>query len=1219
MCRSNSELNEGSDILSDELRRAIRDVICCSGTPDDGFRISFADAAGIAAYDFSIDEGTYYIGGVRYDMLADCTFLTQPDWLQITLDLQPLPTRPATQPGGDIRYDFVYLEGWEQEVSATEDSELFERALAGADGAGRRRRMARIRTITGTADSCVEAMEAAFPEDGFDPDTCALVSGAGITVDFDNTEVDDNLCAPQVQTGFLGAENETFRVQLTAQNRFIYGRDNASHLHRVTFEAVPGNPTATPPLPDRTRVIFLTRPRDAHSQPLAGQTVELFRWNTLLPNGEKLAEPIGTLANIATDYDPASGTILIDWQLDTDWVAWFGAEGASAINPMDGGENDEYFYLRIWTGGSGDAVEPDHPIPDSSPVAMSGTGLRVAFANTGTPNVFGTVGDFWVIAARPFAPDVVTPWRLLDASPQTPPPAPPMGPMRHIAPLALITWAPDNAGNYQPEVHDCRERFRKLCKIGTCCEITVGDGEHSHGDVDSIGEAVARLPSSGGKICLLRGHHEASIDLDGKNNITFCGCGAETVWTALPGSPAVTLTGCTNIRFDNFVMQADDTDVVLAGSRTGETPAEDRSKQIAFDAMIVLGRDRSALWLNDCDEVRIERCRFVMRSLSEGRTENSDAGQDPALFLLGADVTVERCHVGPDDETAVDVTPLCGVQIGGMSKHVTLRRNCIMGGQGNGITLGHLEWISELVPGATGTWTLGSGWYVNDAGCLVPWIYPIPPETGTDEVLTPVSGGEICHLVIEDNEISKMGRNGIAVCHFFDLSTNEDFITIDDCRITGNLIRGCLTSDIGPPPPEVSYFMSFGGIALGNCDLISIRGNRIRDNGVSVRAPTCGIFILTGAGIEIDENKIYANGAAPGSDPLPLGRRGGVNIGWCLTYASPRPSDGSRSVPARMEALSMSGNFIDSSHGQALKVVALGPVRVTGNRLIGAGADPFQELQMIGLLLTITPVYTSLGLVLTSLAVSELIDRQSFANAGALLAELIIAALGGSAVSIFNVAWLEELMEFLLLEGDLSENFGVGGETLFNDNQVSLMPHGSQQATRVSSVLVASMDDVSIGQNQIEVESGGGFVLTNCFAPAATVRMTGNRMQEPVFKSLFSGVSHAVLMNNQSLNQGTMCFLASSLFGFGQPHVQKHANQSLIDLVPIGKNTFCGIIGQYLDELIGATGLPVGEATGNTGDSVLVGKVAWTQQPNYVMGGYPMAYRAGMVWQDNDT
>jgi uncharacterized protein DUF6519 len=1176
-----SELNEGADILADELRRAIKDVICTSGTPDDGFRISFASEA-IAAYDFSIRGGTYYIGGLRYDSLADHSFFDQPDWLQMEQDLTTPPVPPTS---GPTRHDFVYLEGWTQQVAATEDSELFERALAGADGAGRQRRMTRVLVITGTADNCLDAMEAAFPAAKMNPDTCTIDIGAGLTVDFNDSDLDENLCAPQVQTGFLGAENETFRVQLTAPNRFIYGRDNASHLYRVTLAEDPDDAA-------RTIVTFLTRPRDAHSQPLAGQAVELLRWNTLLPNGEKLAEPTGALANIATDYDPDNQTITIDHTLDSAWNAWFGGDGASAINPLDGGVDDAYFYLRVWTGGSGTAGSPDHLISNSDPITMTGTGLTVVFAGTGVANVFGQKGDYWVVAARPNAPDVVTPWRLLDESMETPPPAPPMGPMRHVAPLALIKWVDDGTGNYEPTVHDCRERFRKLCEVGTCCEVTVGDGEHSHGDVNSIAEALVRLPAAGGRVCLLRGNHEASVELDGLEDVTFSGCGAETVWTAMAGQPAVTLTACSRISFEHFEMQSDE-EVVIAGPRDGETPLADKSESIHFKDMILYGRDRSALWLNDVDDIEILDSVVLMRELSTSRVDDDTAGQDPALFLLGEDVRVEGNTIGidlRDDGTKppVNTQPLGGIQIGGMSSHVSIRHNRIDSGKGNGITLGHLEWVEQIDSVTTGPWTLGGGFYVNEAGCLVPWYIAIPPETEDVVTLIPRSGGEIVDLKIRENLITDMGLNGIAVCHYFDLTTEPQFITISDTRIIENRITGCLTSDLTPPDLEQALFMGFGGIALGGCDLIRIEGNDIYDNAIAQTTATCGVFILHGAGIGVSRNRIHSNGATPEAEELPFGRRGGVIIGWSVTHAGARADESTfRATPARMPALVVSENFIDSSHGQALKVTALGPVQVRDNRLNGAGEPPVGWLALLGFLLQIHPLGSSLGLLLVSVLASSDVSREDFADGNVLFAELIIAILGGSAVSVFNLAFLEEFSDLFSKNPDIS----VGGETLFNDNQVSLMPHGAQQGTRVSSLLVASLDDVLVNANQLEVERGGGFVLTNAYTPAASVRMTSNRMQEHLGGSLFSGIAHGMFMATQSNNQGTMCFLAHSMFGFGTPNVEKHHNISVIDLFTGGQvdGGFCGGLARMLEEFMKGT----------------AGDIA----PNYQRGVYPMFFR----------
>jgi len=1108
-----SELNEGSDIAAEELRRAIQDVICSSGTPDDGFKVSFAEE-GLEQYEFELAPGTYYIGGRRYDCFAGTTYLTQTDWLQIVSDTNPLPEIPTTE-----RYDFIYLDAWEQVVSATEDAELFERALGGADGAGRLRRMARVRVVTDTPDTCQEAMLTLFPDSSIDPETLAYNSGAGLTVGFDPDYVEENLCAPEVQSGYLGAENETFRVQLTAPNRFIYGRDNASDLYRVTLAADGAE----------TIVTFITQPRDAHKHPLAGQAVELLRWNTVLPNNEKLAEPIGFLSAIISDYNPTNSTLRIAMPLADLVTEW----GGAAID-------DRFHYLRVWTGGM------DQLIPDSNEIVAAGTGLTVAFQ--AAPNGFGETGDYWVIAARPNAPDVVTPWQLLD---EFPPPARPVGPLRHVAPLAIVHWAAADATTDLAQVHDCRERFRKLCMVPTCCEVTVGDGENSHGDVDSISAAIARLPTRGGNICLLRGTFTESVVMSDRSDIVFSGCGSETTWIAEDGSAALTMNNCHNITFSKFSMEADTSDIVLAGSREGPTDIEQVCSGLTFEKMRLLGRDLSALWLNDCNDTKITDCHVEMRELSVPRSVDDLGGTDPAIFVLGDDVHIEHNWIGITEEPLppVESQPLGGVQIGGLSEEVVLRDNQILGGKGNGVTLGHLEWVTVITPGEPGRWTLGGGYIVNEAGCLVPYYTAEPPETADGVELVPESGGEIRKLRIEDNLIRNMGLNGISVCHFFDLTEDNQMIALSDVRILRNDICNCLTTDLEAPETGLSYFRGTGGIALASVDLVSIQGNRIHNNGVNTIAPVCGVFILFGSGIEIDDNHVFANGGFGGED---LGRYGGVNVGWCLTHADAESDRDVRATPARRAALSMSGNFIDSPNGQAVKAVALGPVMITNNQLVGTSRSLAPIFTFLGVLIAALPPFTSVATILASIAITREITRESFANANIALAELIITAMGGSAVSVFNAAWLEELSGLIDTEdddGNANDILPVGGETMFDSNQVSLLPSPNGATNPVSSLLLASMDDVSLNSNQIEVDRGVGFMLTNAFTPAATVRMNSNRMQESPLSCLFSGISHSVILNTQALNQGTHCFAATALLGTNGNFIQRHGNMSLLSSV----------------------------------------------------------------------
>ena len=136
-----SDENEASDIARFALRDAVAEVICEAGSPDDGYRIS-APVVTNGALDFAIAAGSFYLAGLRCATEAE-TYQAQPDWLTFPLD-SPGPSIPT---GTTTRTDLVWLDAWEQVVTATEDAELFERALGGADTTARQRAMARVRVL----------------------------------------------------------------------------------------------------------------------------------------------------------------------------------------------------------------------------------------------------------------------------------------------------------------------------------------------------------------------------------------------------------------------------------------------------------------------------------------------------------------------------------------------------------------------------------------------------------------------------------------------------------------------------------------------------------------------------------------------------------------------------------------------------------------------------------------------------------------------------------------------------------------------------------------------------------------------------------------------------------------------------------------------------------------------------------------------------------------
>ncbi len=725
-----SDWNESERIDDEEARRTLIDVICSKGTSNQGFRVGnvrdaeveIPGANPVASYDFDFENGSFYIGGLRFETETDDapeTFLGQSDWLQIDALADNLPVRPEDLPAGGVRRDLVYLRGWEQCVTAVEDSELRERALGGPDTSARIRRMRRVEALTDVPDTCAAAFNAlkqrlAAPVDPdagtpheFDPLNYELKSKARLTVAPNPADITEDPCKPAVPGGYLGADNQTIRVQLTATNRFIWGYDNAAPLYRMQVENIPDVPEGVDGT--RRKIRFLTLPRDQAAQPLAGQAVEIIPWGALLPNQEKVAEFQGQFFTVETSFDPEDGSLTITLPVPQEWIQWL-ADHPQFRSDRDEPEHQQYLYLRLWTGGSGDATDPDHQFTPGTPVALEGTGLSVTFSD------HGHTGDFWIIAARPSTPTLVVPWELLDS-------APPAGPRYFFAPLALIRWSLDGNNNLQANVHDCRERFRPLCDLRGCCTVTVGDGVSSRGDFDSIEEAVAHLPEVGGEVCLLPGQHRAHVTFVGRRNITIKGCGKQT--RVIPRESnlegpifQVVDSQCISLREMELVTLGG-TAIVVEGSETGAL----KEINIAHNRILAC---KQAIQVRQGVDIHIQNNRIRMLDKE---------GAGVAVQIMAEDAIIERNDIGvvPAEQTtppgvpedtpnptdpcldpellyinpgilssfinhifglSIAVSPVApfkalgGIQIIAGSERVKVVENTINGGADNGITLG---------------------------------------------------------------------------------------------------------------------------------------------------------------------------------------------------------------------------------------------------------------------------------------------------------------------------------------------------------------------------------------------------------------------------------------------------------------------------------------------------------------------------------------------------
>ena len=1140
-----SDWNEYEQLENETNRQTLIDIVCAKGTSNNGFRVGQpidtevtlpqttddddAPPTPIQTYDFEIASGSFYLGGLRFQAEdPPQTFLSQSDWLQIDATAESLPERPTDLEGDEVRYDLVYLRGWEQCVTAVEDSELREQALGGPDSSVRVRRMRRVEVLPDVPDTCAAAFAqlqeqlSAAPITGeqihsFDERTCELQSGVRLTVSSDGNSLAEDPCRPESSSGYLGADNQTIRVQLTAPNRFIWGYDNAAPLYRVQVHE------------DGKTIHFLTLPRDQEAQPLAGQAVEIIPWGAFLPNREKVAEFQGQLFTVATSYNPADNSITLAEPVSPEWSAWL-AEHTEYWSDRDWRDEDsidrrQYFYLRLWTGGTGEAARPYIEFTPETPIPLPGTGLSVTF------NGFGLAGDFWAIAARPNTPNDFVPWELKKA-------AAPAGPKTYFAPLALIRWSLDENSGLQADLQDCRDRFRPLCDVQGCCTVTVGDGRTSHGLFNSLEGAIAFLPAEGGKICLLPGRHQANVSIENRQNIQITGCGFQTIVQPLPGQesqPIFQIASCQNIQLEQMTLVAQATiaiqvldppdtqrpsqgihilenkiiacihaiEIQVNNARSGNNDI-----RIAHNQMGLLDKQEGkAIIFCLADDVLIERNRLVV--LPPPDADNPDDPRNPddfvddpfdpcfepeqfsdLLFLLGLWVAQTLQYI-----TQLDFIPpriyqaLGGIQIGGGSETIRIINNDIIGGRSHGIALGH--WPS---------FTVGETHFDE----LEPFLTSVLPEVLPRLLETFV--GSLYDIEIAENRIRSMGLSGIGVGAFLLGDRIGLRVRVEDLTVYRNSIVRCAQQIPAEIPDALSQEMGFGGIALTECENAVIQENEIFNNGLTHRDPICGIFLLYGEKIDITNNRILNNGPRTTLDNINIrqGFRGGIVIGMSFQQISNDLVEGEELLsPDGIPAVKIHNNIVTQPLAQALFIIAFGPVSVVGNQLtsqsIAGQANPISLLAGTVYILNLGVSKDLITLLL-------------------LLSFLQIAKNNPDSLALPPVN-LDALRRILYLPS---------GNILFADNQTTLDLRTNEVSFTVSSQLLASFDDIAYNSNQSECTSLVDLILTNTLTFGTTLRHNDNRFQEGLTVTFYSLVSLGIA-NMATGNQATHCLIVLPL------------------------------------------------------------------------------------------
>lgn len=1131
---TDDDWNEQELLLHEDKRQTRKDVIGNAGSPDKGFLIKNIDLSD--GVDFAIKAGTFYLGGLRLKLANDQTFKLQSDWLQ-----KPDVSVPAVE-----RHDMVYLEVWQQKVSAVEDQELFEKALGGPDTTTRRRTMFRVKLAEDVdTNNCAEAWQKVITDletnlGGEMKNKHALVSDAKLTVDYEDNGDNQDICSPSVLSGYLGAENQAIRVQLVDKDHFTWGFDNGAPLYRVTLEDAGS---------ERKTIKFLTEPKDQAHWPVAGQIVEILPWSAVLENGEKLAEELipGHFSKINNSYDPDTGEITLTTALPNNFGSqWQTRDDSTDLLKTRFETEDldtDYYFLRVWNRGIDDTSNP--LIPLGPQIKLGKTGLNITVEGEHPlPN------DHWIIAARPHTPDQVVPWELELKRETT-------GYHRYYAPLAIIHWNAPNENN--SIIYHCRKTFRPLVDLRCCCTFQVGDGVVSKGDFNSIEEAVRHLPEQGGCICVLPGFHRANLHVKNRKNIHILGCDDQSVvhpHQDQSSKPIFQFSTCRNVHIEHLTFF----------TITGTALHFDDLADSNLSSMGIIVEHNHILALTHAINIRLRilsagknAIRICHNNIGMWDLENGDVAifssaddvviQDNEILLIAApnqnDPNDPRDPDGPegdpfdpcDDRTKYydrrrwmhvlifqtlnylkqdweyfrqEHTAKGGIQIAGGSELVYIIRNKIVGGAGNGITLGNVPTEGE------------------SGDQFAHGIYYDNLDARQRDYLNERFNAFIYEIIIENNLIANMGLSGIGVPAFFNLKNTGFMMAIEEATIRENHITHCAKQIPSNKPGSMLKEIGFGGIVLAFCEKTVISQNKIQQNGRSANQAICGVLVLYGEKIDVSDNRILDNGplTADRGQDIERGLRGGIVVAMSFQQILHEMFQGNETFqPDGIPAVKVHNNIVTQPLGQSLFIITLGPVSVTGNQFTSQGAD-----------FHVNPYSIYAGVVLIfNLGVSQ-----------DLLAFLYISSYRNMAKA--NPATIRDIQTGSVnkMDDDVDVTYAKrllylpSGNVLFSNNQTTLDMRHQDIHFAFSSQMIVSLDAVTYNGNQSDCRSFIDILLTDVAILGVTILCTSNRFQEG-FTLTKSSLFSVGFMNITTNNQATHC-----LYVYGSPSFTLEAGNSVL-------------------------------------------------------------------------
>lgn len=1083
-----SDWNEQTRITNDWQDLAAQDIIgglvaAVPADEPDSYKITKAEIKNGNRIELTVGVGRVWADGLLSRLFGPDALTKEVKRIATYLQppIQSTPgSIPVNPPNAPLIRDAVILEVWRQEINGFQlPEQLIEPALGGVDTTERVHTGAAFRLMRlkdgDTCESIVKDLQDKFDAKG------------KLTVRLQAPPPTGGDCEIKAAGGYTGFEHNLYRIEIAqvksgAAAMFKWSRFNGGLVGRGVFSAA-------------NRKVTLT----GNIQAILNSGLSSFYLEAL-------------------EFDPSAVGDYGYWRTTYGARATLDSNGslslpvAGSAGEIFGTLTDGTFFFRLW-----DEVAK---IDDFQSEKFLQDGITLDFDKAAAAGLY-TPGDYWTFPVR--AGEIKNTTPLIDLQP-------PEGIRYHRVPLATLTWKGNLIDFAKGEIEDCRHLFRPLTRLSTCCTFRVGDGMHSFGDYDSIKKAIEHLPASGGEICLLPGIYKENLKLEHRSNIKIKGCGTRSRIVADTSDPVIHIRESNNIKIETLavVTHKDGVGILLEGPvpQSGDDDEEKKLylHDITLEKLLIRASTRSGIEAHVGQNISVRDCRVAM---NDARTEWA------AVYLVGDDCVIEgnSIYVVTDDSffDKVDVpepfldpgrfdahdasSARGGLHLGGGCDRVRVINNLIVGGVGDGITLGSVDEKGDgkVIVIYVPWWPVGK----DKADCD-----PNPGHIGGGVIFVQgtekIAGAPLNDILIERNRIFNMGRNGIGIDAFFDLEKADELISVENLTVIGNRIQHCLNRPLAEIPASLTDSMGYGGIALADVDNLVARDNFIEDNGPDYTEPVCGIFVLHGDGIEISRNRIRNNGARNNkpSASAENGRRGGINVVFGvaprveISATAPGISNNlsapfSNGVPA----IKIHENIVSVPLGQALSLVALGPVSVVGNQLTSLGMVMQQT----------SPTFFAATVMIFNLGLSNELWLQALSFLVVQQGQINTPKQPGAVDANGNLVQAG-------LDDERLGQYLANGNVLFTNNQCQLNLLEKGLSIALTSILILSLDDIGFHNNQCDCDLFDDFVFSQALLFGMSVRASDNRFKEPLLNALYSASTFGWI-NMTTDNQATHCLL----------------------------------------------------------------------------------------------